>query len=81
MKYYTFFRESNDFKDILTDANLKKYIQTNIGWNNHLMISLSPKIDERVLGYLVLKYGDELTNPLKKDFAPIPNKDYIPNKK
>jgi len=26
MKYYTFYRENNDFTDILTDTNIKKVV-------------------------------------------------------
>jgi hypothetical protein len=81
MKYYTFKRESNDFSDFLKDANVKKYISTKIRWRNHLMVGISDKATDGVLGYIVLKYGDEMVNPITKDYSPIPNVDYIPKRK
>lgn len=81
MKYYTFKRESNDFSDLLNDISVKKYITTKISWRNHLMIGVSDRANDSVLGYIVLKYGDEIINNFTKDFSPIPNVDYIPKRK
>lgn len=80
MKYYTFKRESNDFKDILNDATLKANTKTKIKWVNHLMIGLSEKTEDNVLAYIVLKYGEDITNPINKDYTPIPNVDYVPKR-
>lgn len=77
VKHYTFKRESNNFKDILNDPALKKYIRTQITWANHLMIGLSDATTSDVLGYLILKYGEEIYNPIEKDYTPIPNIDYV----
>jgi len=79
-KFYTFKRESNNFDDILNDISLKKHIKTKIKWSYHLMISLGQKVDESTLGYLVLKYGDDITNPINKDYTPVPNVDYKPKR-
>lgn len=80
MKYYTFKRESNNFDDILSDINVKKHIKTKITWLNHLLIGLAHSTSDGVFGYIVLKYGEDIHNPVNKDYTPIPNKDYIPKK-
>jgi hypothetical protein len=78
MKYYTFYRESNDFTDILNDTSIKSKIDMKISWKNHLIIGLPYDISDQVLGYLVLKYGEDITNLTAKDYTPIPNIDYVP---
>ena len=75
MKIYTFKRTDNDFSDILKDPSLIHDIGMKLTWNHHLMIGLRSDIQESVLGYLVLKYGDELVDPIV-NFTPIPGKDY-----
>lgn len=81
MKYYTFKRESNNFDDILKDPVISKLIKTKISWKYHIMIGLSHKTDDSELGYIVLKYGDDMHNPINKDFTPVPNVDYVPKRK
>lgn len=76
MKYYTFYRESNDFSDILDDTNLQKVVK--LSWQNYLMIGLSHDTPESVVGYIVLKYGDDIKDPMYRDFSPIMNVDYVP---
>jgi hypothetical protein len=79
MKYYTFKRESNNFDDILSDNNIKPAIRTKISWVNHIMLGFSDNLkNENIFGYIVLKYGENIINPIEKDFTPIPNIDYIP---
>ena len=80
MKYFTFYRESNKFDDILKDINLKKYIIEKIRWDNYLTIGMSEYStdSEKLFSYIMLKYGDEMRNSLTKDYSPIPNVDYIP---
>jgi hypothetical protein len=80
MKYYTFYREMNDFTDILSDTNIKSNICTKIMWCNHLLIGFNRDVPESVLGYIVLKYGDEMTKLANKDYAPKPGVDYIPKR-
>lgn len=80
MKYYTFKRESNKFDDILKDPVIAKLIKTKISWKYHLMIGLSQKTNDSDLGYIVLKYGEDMFNPVNKDFTPVPNVDYIPKR-
>lgn len=79
MKYYTFFRENNEFKDILNDPILKKSIDEVITWHQHLVIGLydSNKSDQ-TSSYITLKYGDEMKNDLVRDFSPVAGVDYIP---
>jgi hypothetical protein len=80
MKYYTFYRESNNFDDILNDINLKKLITTRLRWDNHLMIGINKfkKDAEKTFSYITLKYGDEMRTQLTKDYSPKPHEDYIP---
>ena len=80
MKYYIFYRESNNFADILRDINLKKVISHKIQWDNHLMIGINEykKDIDRIFSYITLKYGDEIRSKLTKDYRPIPNTDYTP---
>lgn len=80
IKYYTFYREDNDFKDILEDINIKKVIVTKIQWVGHLMIGIPSKKNEGTFSYITLKYGDDIKTPDIKDFTPIPGVDYIPKK-
>jgi hypothetical protein len=80
MKYYTFYRESNNFDDILNDINLKKLITTKLRWDNYLMIGINKfkKDAEKTFSYITLKYGDEMRTQLTKDYSPVPHVDYIP---
>jgi|TARA_R110000868_G_scaffold37765_3_gene133170 hypothetical protein len=78
MKYYTFYRDSDDFTDILNDQVLKKSIDQKITWEKHLMIGVSESSRDDV--YLTIKYGTDMISSLIKDFAPIPYVDYIPEK-
>jgi hypothetical protein len=80
MKYFTFYRESNNFDDILNDVNIKKLIRTKLTWHNHMMIGINKykKDVEKIFSYITLKYGDEMRTNLTKDYSPIPNVDYIP---
>lgn len=79
MKYFTFFRENNDFKDILTDPLIKRGVDTKIHWYQHLCVGFS-KHNEQLQSLITLKYGDEMVQDLIKDFSPIPGVDYIPKK-
>jgi hypothetical protein len=79
MKYYTFYRENNDFEEILKDNILKPIIDTKIKWYQNLMIGVSDK-NEGTLSYLTLKYGDEIVQNNHKDFTPVAGVDYIPKK-
>lgn len=77
MIHYTFFRESNDFNDILSDISLKKHIHLKLSWYQHLLIAFE-NIDDSIRGYIMLKYGDEVTKLTDKDYTPVPNVDYKP---
>jgi hypothetical protein len=77
MKYYTFYRENNNFDDILNDQIIKKIIDEKLRWFQHLIIGMNEKHDQ-TFSYITLKYGDEMKQELVKDFSPIPGVDYIP---
>ena len=82
MKLYIFFKEDNDFSDILDDNNLKKLFRFKISWSQHLMLGSNETTDE-LNSYIVLKYGESLLNErhLFKDRTPQPNIDYIVKRK
>lgn len=80
MKYYIFYRESNNFNDILKDTNIKKFISERIIWKNYLKIGISEyqKNVDGIFSYIMLKYSDDVRSSLTKDFSPIVNVDYAP---
>lgn len=80
MKLYTFKRESNDFNDILKDKEMKSAIVTKISWKDHLMIQFKSNVNDSTLGYMMLKYGENIINPVERDYTPRPNIDYIPKR-
>jgi hypothetical protein len=81
MKYYTFYRENNNFKDILSDANIKKSFDEITLWHRHLTIGIKDSQKNTQIGsYITLKYGDEMKSDVIKDFSPVPGVDYTPNR-
>ena len=80
MKYYTFHRESNNFIDILTDNNIKQNVCLKITFRNRLIIGFKNKVEDSILGYIVLKYGDDIVNLTDKDYTPKPDIDYTPKR-
>ena len=81
MKTYTFYSETNDFTDLLSDKTIKSAIRTKVSWKNYLLLGFSNNISESTIGYLVIKYGDMMTNKIEKDYTPKPNIDYVPIKR
>jgi hypothetical protein len=79
MKYYTFYRENNNFDDILNDLIIKKIIDEKLRWFQYLIIGMNEK-HEQTFSYITLKYGDEMKQELVKDFSPVPGVDYIPKR-
>lgn len=79
MKYYTFYRENNNFDDILNDAIIKKIIDEKIRWFQHLIIGMNDT-HEQTFSYITLKYGDEMKQDLVKDRSPVPGVDYVPKR-
>ena len=79
MKYYTFYRENNNFDDILNDTIVKKIIDEKLRRYQYLIIGMNEK-HEQSFSYITLKYGDEMKQELVKDFTPIPGVDYIPKR-
>lgn len=80
MKYYTLYRENNNFDDIIKDKSLKNKLHFKIRFYQHLIVGFENEEDDKILGYIVLKYGDDIKNLFEKDFTPIPYKDYIPKR-
>jgi hypothetical protein len=79
MKYFTFWRESNKFADIMSDPVLKKLIKHKITWYRYLMIGIEED-QEKILSYITLKYGDEMKNELIPDRSPVAGVDYLPKR-
>jgi hypothetical protein len=81
MKYFIFFREDNDFTEILNDKILKKVFKFKIKFLQHLILG-TENIDNEIVSYITLKYGDDLKNKefLFIDRTPLPYQDYIPKK-
>jgi hypothetical protein len=82
MKYYIFYRESDNFHDIMSDNGLKKLFGFQLKWNNYLMLG-SDKVSDETYSYILLKYGDDLKNAenIFINRKPIPFVDYTPDKK
>jgi hypothetical protein len=78
MKKIIFYRESNIFSDILTDAVLKKHFKYKIKFYKGLIIEVPEKSE--VLSYIELKYGDDIQNNIVPDRSPIMNVDYSPKR-
>ena len=49
-----------------------------MSWYQHITLGFREDIPQKTLGYLVIKYGDEITNPFEFDYSPVENVDYIP---
>ena len=83
MKFYTLYRENNNFDDIKNDALVKKYADTKISWYKHFMIGISTTIkdSEQYVSLLTLKYGEDMIDTVCKDFTPIAGVDYVPIRK
>jgi len=80
MKYYTFFRENNNFDDIESDSIIKKFARTKIRWYQHFMIGMQKGNNDKNFSMLTLKYSEDMVNNLIKDFTPVIGVDYVPKK-
>jgi hypothetical protein len=80
MKYYNFYRENNNFADILNDVNVKKHVDTKIHWYQHLVIGMAAKDNDKTFSYITLMYGEDMVSELSKDYTPVAGVDYMPKK-
>lgn len=82
MKYYWFHRESNDFKDILSDIAIKPVIKHKFSFAKHLILGFLDS-DEKIMSYMTIKFGDDMIEPsyIVPDRTPVSGRDYIPTKK
>lgn len=76
MKHVTFYRNNDDFTDILTDSILKKAVDEKITFKNYLILGITD--DDKIFSYITLKYGESIRTNIVKDYSPIANVDYIP---
>jgi hypothetical protein len=79
MKHYTFYREDNNFTDILNDVSIKKLIDEKIRWYQWLTIGIADT-EKNNQSFSLLTYGDDMKQGFVKDFSPVPGVDYIPKK-
>ena len=56
MKYYTFYRESNNFDDIESDNIIKKFAETKIKWFQHYMIGMKKDGNDQNFSVSILKF-------------------------
>jgi hypothetical protein len=80
MKYYTFYRENNNFDDIEKDNIVKKFANSKIRWYQYFMIGLKKDSNDQNFSMLTLKYGEDMVNNLTKDFTPVAGVDYTPKR-
>jgi len=81
MKHYTFYREDNNFNDILNDVSIKKLIDEKIRWYQWLTIGIADtEKNSQSFSLITLKYGDDMKQDFIRDFTPVPGLDYIPKK-
>jgi len=82
MKYYVFNRDSDNFDDILKDVALKPIIRHKIKYKHQLILGFADE-DEKIISYMTIKYGDDITSldKIVPDRTPVMGKDYIPVRK
>lgn len=85
MKFLSFYRESNNFDDIINDPSIQKQYKTKIQYQHNLMLGFPEEDKEisKILSYIVLKYGEDMKDFHSEvpDRTPVPNVDYIPIRK
>jgi len=75
MKYFAFKGSKEELREILKDNAVGKKIKTKLLCDTHLIIGLD--IDSQTESYIVIKYGDYMTN-ISKDRSPVIFKEYTP---
>lgn len=80
MKYYIFYRENDNFDDILFDKSIKKLFNFKIKYNQYLILG-GEDIPEDLQSYIMLKYGDDIKDNSNVfiDRKPVPFVDYVPD--
>lgn len=80
MKHFVFYRESNDFDDILKDKNIIQPNMLKISWKNHLLLGWPEEMPQHIETYIRIIYSQQMVKLTDKDYAPIPGVDYTPKK-
>lgn len=80
MTSYLFYREDNNFKDILADKSVMKYFRQKVQWKCYLLL-MGYHIPDETKSYVMIKYGDDVKtwDHVRKDNSPVPYKDYMPD--
>ena len=81
MKYFIFYREDNNFDDILKDKNIKKCFNYKLSWYQYLLLG-TESLTSELQSYLILKYGDDIKDKsyIFSDRKPVPFVDYMPDR-
>jgi len=82
MKIFYFNRECKNFDDITKDKNIRKFIEYQMSWKNHLILTFNEdKKVEPIFSYIMIKYGEYLIEgtDLIPSRAPVMYKDYTPS--
>jgi len=80
MTYFAFYRESNNFDDILNDKNIIKRHMVKLAWTKHLVLKWQAELPENLQSYVKLMYGNDLVKLTEKDYKPILGIDYTTNR-
>jgi hypothetical protein len=80
MNYFIFYKEDDNFSEILQDKNLKKLTKFKIKFRQHLILG-SEDIADDLKSYILLKFGDDLKDRsyFCPDRKPVPFVDYLPD--
>lgn len=81
MKYFIFYRENDNFDDLLSEKDILKHFSLKLKWHQYLILG-SDEICQEYQSYLVLKYGDDLRDKsnIFIDRTPKPFIDYHPDR-
>lgn len=75
-KTFYFYRENNQFDDLLSESSIKKALYK---MTCHQYLIVNGMFTMQELAFLTIKYGDEMKSPVV-DYSPKPGIDYIPKK-
>lgn len=80
MKVFYLTSNNKEHLQILTDATVKKHIQTKLTWSDSLLLQLNDNIPSKLHSYISIKYGDYIKDieSIIVDRTPVMFVDYTP---